>query len=250
MTSEPDERDRAVHATLLAALRPFGDDVADVGLEWNEHAHLWFTEVTPHAAGAAALGVAAEDGERLLVTVGATTAELDGLSDPLQWLTTVATAVFAGRSLEAGRSGAHARILCEDGSVVTFRRSLPWPGMWRAATRHAPYGLRATDRLRGLGTFLRDRSGEVDTFRDVDQVQSHVEWPDVSDGDCTDALTIDGHVLELVATPDERVLVRVTETVDPARLRALAEAAAVQAGLPADLDPASVWRATLPARRR
>ncbi|WP_421732836.1 hypothetical protein [Cellulomonas sp.] len=111
------------------------------------------------------------------------------------------------------------------------------------------YALRATERLRGLGTFVRDGSGEVETFRDVDQVQARLEWPDVSDGEYTDALTIDGHVLELVATPDERVIVRVTETVDTARLRTLAQAAAGRAGLPADLDPASVWRAALPPPR-
>ncbi|NUU18325.1 hypothetical protein HP550_13800 [Cellulomonas humilata] len=250
MTSEPDERDRAVHATVLAALRPFGDDVADVRLEWFERAHAWFTVVTPHAAGAAPLTVAVEDGDCLLVTIGATTGEVVGLDRPSEWLTTLATAVFAGRSQEAGRSGQHARVLCEDGSVVTLRRGLPWPGMWRTATRHAPYGLRATDRLRGLGTFLRDKAGDVETFRDVDQVQAHLEWPDVSDGEYTGALTIDGHVLELVATPDERVLARVTETVDPALLRALAEAAAARAGLPAGLDPANVWRATLPPPRR
>lgn len=139
-----------MHATVLAALRPFGD-VADVRLEWGPRARLWFTEVTPRAPGAAALAVAVEDRDRLLVTVGATTGEIGGLSRPLEWLTTLATAVFAGRSLEAGRSGQHARVLCEDGSVVTLRRGLPWPGMWRSATHHEPYGPRATDQLRALG---------------------------------------------------------------------------------------------------
>ena len=54
----------------------------------------------------------------------------------------------------------------------------------------------------------------------------------------------------LAATPDERVVATVTSTVDLARLRMLAEAAAAQAGLPADQDARAVWRATVRRGRR
>ncbi|MEZ0449483.1 hypothetical protein [Cellulomonas sp. ICMP 17802] len=144
MTPEPDARDRAVHDTLVAALRPFGQ-VAEVRLEWSEPARTWFTVVTPHAAGAAPLTVGVEDDDLLLVTVGSTTGEIAGPTDRLEWLTPLAAAVFAGRSREAGRSGQHARIEHEDGSRETISRGPGWPGMWLAATRHAPYGPRATD---------------------------------------------------------------------------------------------------------
>ena len=120
------------------------------------------------------------------------------------------------------------------------------------ALRHAPRAVRPSrdGPAARSRAFVRDRSGEVDAYKDVDQLEAHVEWPDVSDGEYTDAVTTDGHVLELIATPHERVVVRVTGTVDPALLRTLARAAAVPAGLPADLDAASVWRAVLPPRRR
>ncbi|KQY41991.1 hypothetical protein [Cellulomonas sp. Root137] len=247
MTPEPDEHDLAVRDTLVAALAPFGSDVADVALSWSEPAHTWFTVVTPRARGAAPLEVAVDDRAdlSLLVTVGATTGEFAGLSAPMEWLSVLATAVFAGRASEAGRSGQHLRVLLDDGTVVTVRRGLPWPGMWRSAAHHAPYGLRATDGLRRVGTFLRDLSGDVSAHEDVDHLAAWVEWPDVSDGEYTDVITIDGHVVELAATPDERVVATVTSTVDLARLRMLAEAAAAQAGLPADQDARAVWRATV-----
>lgn len=138
---EPSAMDLAIRDAVAEALAYYGD-VADVSHPWSPGAGMWFTEVSPHRDGAAAISLGFDGEDLLTVTVGKTWIEMFPFSQAtLHRLRDFLDAVLAGQIEEVTHlDSAFAWVLTASGTMTGGSAHLPLPWRWRRPRRYQPYG--------------------------------------------------------------------------------------------------------------